>query len=418
MIHMNFIMRFWPYLRIGVRILWLLLLWPIVAFFPRDKKKIIFGAWWGNQFADNPRYFLKYILQLNKGYKCYWFGKEHLRGQVAEIPGVTFVRKDSICSIWHVLTAKWIVSNICIDADVTKFPTFGKVKLLSFWHGTIIKGAAKGDRNVKFEGSWVHRFAMRFSTPEFNVACPMYAYASFSNEDMRYSMQKELPWEFKPEMSIAAGTPRIDYLIQNKDNETEISRVREKCAKILSIPLDRKWYLFAPTFRRELAVNYSFSNCKDGQRLDEILKSKNAIIIEKQHPQIIEKFNIKDSQFGRICIVSKDQARHLEMQELLLSCDRLITDYSSPFFDFEAMNRPVIHFAYDYDSYSSDKRGLLYPLDEIAAGPIVKTEDELLSAMEMDDDMLLSQKGAHAAERIAAEKGHACATFAKWVGLV
>ena len=415
---MKSLSKYVGYMRIGCRILWLLFLWPLVVLFPRDRKKIIFGAWWGNQFADNPRYFLQYILQQNKGYKCYWFGKEHLRKQVEEIPGVVFVRKDSIRAIWHVLTAKWIVSNICIDADVTKFPTYGKVTLLSFWHGTIIKGPAKGDRNVKFEGSWFHRLAMRFSTPEFNVACPMYAYASFSNEDMRYSMQKELPWGFKPEMSIAAGTPRIDYLIQNRKNEMEISRVRAKCAKILSVPLDKKWYLFAPTFRRELTINYSFSNCNDGQRLDEILKSKNAIIIEKQHPQIIEKFNINDSRSGRIYIASKDQARQLEMQELLLSCDRLITDYSSPFFDFEAMGRPVIHFAYDYDSYSSDKRGVQYSLYDIAAGPVVKTEKDLISAIGMSDDELLSKKGPKAAERIAGEKGNACETFAKWVGLI
>ena len=85
---MNHVARFTGYLRIVCHILWLTFLWPIVAVFPRDRKKIIFSAWWGNQFADNTRYFLKYILQQNKGYKCYWFGKEHLRKQVEEVPVV------------------------------------------------------------------------------------------------------------------------------------------------------------------------------------------------------------------------------------------------------------------------------------------------------------------------------------------
>ena len=415
---MNWFLRCLGYLRLSCRILWLLLLWPVVSFFPRDSKKIIFGAWWGNQFADNPRYFLRYILQLNKGYKCYWFGKEHLRRYVEQMPGVVFVRKDSIRAIWHVLTAKWIVSNIGVDADVTTFPTWGKVKLLSFWHGTLIKGAAFRDRDVKLEGNLLHRIAMRFNVSEFNVACPVYAYASFSNPDMRYAMIKECPWQFKTEMSIAAGTPRIDYLINNKQNTDELLRVKKKCAKILSIPIDKKWYLFAPTFRRGLAVTYSFEMCRDKQSLVEVLKRDNAIIIEKQHPQIMEARNIIESKSDYLCIVSKTQARELEMQELLLACDRLITDYSSPFLDFEAMGRPVIHFAYDYDAYASDKRGVMYPLNEIAAGPIVKTEEELLSAIGLTDKELLSQKGTRAADRISCEKGNACETFAKWVGLI
>ena len=406
------------YVRSLCRITWLLMLWPVVAFFPRNPKKIIFGAWWGNQFADNPRYFLRYILQLDKGYKCYWFGKEHLRRQVEAVPGVAFVQKDSWLAIWHVLTAKWIVSNICVEADVTSFPTYGKVKLLSFWHGTVMKGPAFGDRNVKLEGSVLHRIAMRFLTPEFNIACPRYAYASFSNEDMRQSMTRETPWEFKYDMSIAAGTPRIDYLIQNRGNEDEIQRVREKCAKILSAPLNKRWYLFAPTFRKNLAVNYSFADCGDVARLNEILSRDNAIIIEKQHPQIIEARNIVGSKGDFLYVVSKDQARELEMQELLLACDRLITDFSSPFFDFEAMGRPVIHYAYDYETYASDKRGVLFSLYDIAAGPVVKTESDLISAIGLSDEQLLSKKGPAASDRIAGEKGNACETFARWVGLI
>lgn len=415
---MNMLYKLRGYITLSCHILQLLLWWPIVALCPRDKKKIIFGAWWGNQFSDNPRYFLQYILQLNRGYKCYWFGKEHLREQVGQVPGVKFVRKDSLLAIWHVLTAKWMVSNLGVDADITTFPTYGKIKFLTFWHGIGFKGAAHGDRKLKLKGGVLRRLAMRFYVPEFNVACPLYAHASFSNEDMRYTMPNECPWQFKPEMSIAAGTPRIDYLIRNRDNKAELKRVREKCAKILSIPLDKKWYLYAPTFRKGLEITYSFKDCKDRNRLEKILKRDNAIIIEKQHPQVIEAKNIGDLKDDVLCIVSKEQARDLEMQELLLACDRLITDYSSSFFDFEAMGRPVIHFAYDYDAYSNDKRGVLYSLYDISAGPVVQKEHDLISAIGLTDVELLSKKGPKAAERIAGEKGTACETFAKWVGLI
>ena len=50
------------------RVVKFMLWYPAVALMPRNPKKILFGAWWGNQFSDNPKYFLKYILSFNHGF--------------------------------------------------------------------------------------------------------------------------------------------------------------------------------------------------------------------------------------------------------------------------------------------------------------------------------------------------------------
>lgn len=75
----------------------------------------------------------------------HWIGNEEIRSQVEACPDVRFVRKGSWIVRWHVLTAKWACSNLCFDCDITDLPTYGRLKLLSFWHGTAFKGALHRD---------------------------------------------------------------------------------------------------------------------------------------------------------------------------------------------------------------------------------------------------------------------------------
>ena len=398
---------------------WQLAIWPIVVLFPRDNKKIIFGAWWGNQFSDNPKYFFRYLRDLNVGFKCYWFGNECLREKVVAEPGLTFVRKGSWRAHWHVLTASWIVSAISVGSDVTDFPTYGKVKQLSFWHGTSFKGLCNIDRKVQLSSNFFRRLIQRFSVPEFRLATPLYSFCSVSYEDMRFRLPLEEPWSFMPETTIAAGTARIDYLIQNAKNVPEINRVREKIGQLLGLPSRKRWYLYMPTYRQGLSVNYSLAGSKFLDEINRLLDSQDAIFIEKQHPQVLQHNKTKGGQVGNVYVVSQEQAAlDIDTQELLLACDRLVTDYSSCFCDYEVMKRPVIHFAYDYDVYKSQERKATQDIEKVGAGPVAYDEKSFLSLLSLKDEELLARKGSQADYLVSGEKGQACETFAKWVGLI
>ena len=402
------------------RVVKFMLWYPAVALMPRNPKKILFGAWWGNQFSDNPKYFLKYILSLNQGFECYWFGNECIRSKVEAFPGVTFVKKGSLKARWHLLTAKWMVTNLGAECDVTnRFPTYGRIKQLTFWHGTAYKGVCNRDYHAELSKNPFKRFAQYFLSKDFSIAAPLWSWASFSFEEMRFLMPYEVPWQFKPEMSIAAGTARIDYLIQNKDNPDEIRRVKANIASMLGLPTDKRWILYMPTWRKGIGVNYSFMTSKRTGEINAILEKKNAILIEKQHPQVLQKNNIQGGWNGSIYMMSSDNAlTDIDTQELLLSSDCLITDYSSCLCDFETMDRPVIHYVYDYKEYTSTERTDYHDVHEYAAGPVAFSEDEFIQALAMDDAAMLAVKGPKAGDLVAAEKGHACETFAKWVGLI
>lgn len=398
---------------------WLAFVCPFVMMFPRNRKKILFGAWGGTQFSDNPKYFLRWLRGRDLGYELVWVGGESVCRQVETEPGVRFVRKGSWRAHWEVLTCGWMCCNIGIASDITTFPTFGRVRQLNFWHGTAFKGVPSwsGD-DIPRKGGLFRRiyWKIMYDFPAF--ARTQASYATFSSLRMCEIMERASGWAFSVDRSIAEGSPRIDFLLAHcKDWEFVLS-LKRKYGALLGLPVDRKWYLYMPTWRRGLDVKFSFLTSPCLEAYDRVLEEKGAIIIEKQHPQVMATLALDQGCRGNVYVISaKAATMEIDTQELLLAADVLISDYSACFCDFMAMNRPVIHWAYDYDWYIREERKMVYTLDEYAAGPIAKTENELLAALKMEPCGLLAARTSKSCELVSGESGHACERFARYVGV-
>ena len=107
-----------------------------------------------------------------------------------------------------------------------------------------------------------------------------------------------------------------------------------------------------------------------------LLNEFDAVLIEKHHWGTYSKHPILTPSQCSIT-VSADQQRDIDIQELLLITDVLISDYSGAYIDFALLKRPVIHFAYDLELYQSKDSGLAYDINDVAAGPIVKSKEGL-----------------------------------------
>jgi len=86
-------------------------------------------------------------------------------------------------------------------------------------------------------------------------------------------------------------------------------------------------------------------------------------------------FSLQESPFVKIA-----NELPLDVQELLLISDLLITDYSSCFIDFLLLDRPIIFYAYDLNYYRK-YRGFLYDYRQIAPGEITMTRRETAKAI-------------------------------------
>lgn len=69
-----------------------------------------------------------------------------------------------------------------------------------------------------------------------------------------------------------------------------------------------------------------------------------------------------------------------DIQELYTISDILVTDYSSVFFDYSLLQKPIIFYAYDLDKYKNVLRGFYYDYESLP-GVIIQNEDELYSCI-------------------------------------
>jgi CDP-glycerol glycerophosphotransferase len=71
----------------------------------------------------------------------------------------------------------------------------------------------------------------------------------------------------------------------------------------------------------------------------------------------------------------------------MMAADVLVTDYSSLFFDFAALRRPMVFFAYDLEKYRDSLRGFYLDYDTQVPGPIARSNRELVDVLSRIDEV-------------------------------
>lgn len=125
---------------------------------------------------------------------------------------------------------------------------------------------------------------------------------------------------------LNSGYPRNQWLIENKDNKQLINDIKIKN----NIPLDKKVILYAPTWRDyNYKINESNKKIKYMADFNKLLSNlgNDYVIINKAHSM--------DSQpswnLGIKNVITVNNSTNI--QELIISSDVIVTDYSSIFFD-------------------------------------------------------------------------------------
>jgi CDP-glycerol glycerophosphotransferase len=146
--------------------------------------------------------------------------------------------------------------------------------------------------------------------------------------------------------------------------------LREK----LGIPTDRKVALYAPTFRERQGKRRRFKMPLDLDAMQTALGEEYFLLVRTHY---LDAYRLRDRNRS----FAADVSGHHDVSELMLLTDVLVTDYSSLMFDFANLRRPMIFFAYDYDDYASNDRGVYFDLIEVAPGPVVTDSDAVTEAL-------------------------------------
>ena len=176
----------------------------------------------------------------------------------------------------------------------------------------------------------------------------------------------------------------------------------------------KKVFLYTPTHRdyerTELTKRSLLGFDFHSKTIENFLSDNNAVIIIKIHSHQNADVLKRDIPKG---ILLHHASTDYGLNELLQRADCLITDYTSTYFDYLLLDRPVLFNFYDFDIYQKT-RGFAYdPLDAILAGEKFSDQDSMLTKMsqvmkedkykekrEFVRDLLFKYKDPKAAERV------------------
>lgn len=170
----------------------------------------------------------------------------------------------------------------------------------------------------------------------------------------------------------ALGLPKSDEFFRriNDIKSCKNNPYRDAIYQKYGIPSDKKLILYAPTFR---------DNEEHNPRLLELLEELGQGLPEEYclglrlHPHIAHSF--EKQELGRnICQLSFEK----DVNSVLMATDILITDYSSIIFEYCLLKRPMIFYAYDFETFSDQGRGFYYNYEEFVPGPVAYRCSEVL----------------------------------------
>ena len=238
-----------------------------------------------------------------------------------------------------------------------------KTTLVQVWH------AGFGFKLVGYG-----RFGISGSPHPVKSCHRKYTYALIGNNELR-EIYSEV-FGIEREALLATGMPRLEHFLDSDNMERTIAQIYDSFPELEG----RKIITFAPTYRGSSQKNayYDFENM-DFDRIYEYCKRVNAAFIIKQHHFLREKAPISDNQRDVFYDLSE-----CNLNDLFYITDVLITDYSSCFYDFLLLGRPVLFFTYDRAVYSAT-RGVHRPISDVAPGRVCDDFEQLMDALENEE---------------------------------
>lgn len=318
-----------------------------------------------NKADDNAEHLFKYAVCQNDGIKKYFVVSKESSDYDRMKQYGTVLDYGSREHQLAMLEAEAIISSHVnnhtyspFSEDLTEyFRGFLTAKRVFLQHG-ITKDDVSG---------WLHKLNKNLSI--FVTASP-YEYNSIINGRYGYDNGEV----------VLTGFPRYDNL---KDfSEKYILYMPTWDSSVLKMKND--FPIYNPNFNKSKLFK-EIDSFLNNERLNTVLKKKGYKILFKPHPNMM--IQIDDFKFGENVVLADEK---LSYQELFGLGAALVTDYSSTFFDFAYLKKPVIY----YQARSNHYIDGYFDYESMGMGKVVRNEQDLEECLEkyIQNDFKIEEK--------------------------
>lgn len=334
---------------------------------PKKHNRILFASI--PDYSDNAKALYEYTT-MNQTYQQYdvvWLVSDPEILQTLTRKGVKAYFEKSIRGLYSIFRAKYIIGT---------HNHYSRIKvrnqyLVNLWHGVPLKAMGYAD-GLETEGA-LNDFRRGGEADNILIATSEIAKNALITSFL-----------IDPRKVVITGQPRNDYLF--------ITHKEEKLAELLNKDVSKysRLLLYMPTFRvgyGRVEGTTKHLDVLKSEVFNKFLSDNNILFVLKLHP-FEEKYWLSQDNFKQyntnIAILKTEcLTTHLVcIYELLKDFDILITDYSSIYFDFLLLNRPIIFLPLDLEEYAQTRGFLLEPYDFWTPGPKATTVERLIEEIQ------------------------------------
>lgn len=302
----------------------------IIFIFMKKKRNICLICEKKNEARDNGMYFFLYAMQQNDNYeKYYLISKNSVDRCKLNDYKSNLIRYDSLKHYVYFFLASKIVSSQSFP-----FPTNERV----------CDHLKSNFKNYY----WLQHGVTKDYSPERNYKLPFFSKMNLvcceSEQERKFFIEK---LDFPSSVALCTGFCRYDGLINTLGKR-----------QILVMPTFRKWLApknhDKPSKKEQknfINSHYynQYSTLLNDKKLNEILEKKDIDLIFYPHWSIQPFAELFKTNSSHVVIA---KSKDYDVQALLNSSNILVTDFSSIFFDFAYLKKPVIYFHFDKDEYN------------------------------------------------------------------
>jgi CDP-glycerol glycerophosphotransferase len=334
---------------------------------PIKNDTILYESFLGKNYSDSPKSIFKYLIENdNRDWKHVWIlnNKEIIENEEEfKNKNVKIIKRFGWKYFYYVTISKYFVLNMRQPKWLYKKDD---QVILSTWHGTPLKRLVFDMENVTSANkNYKKDFYNQSRNWNYLIAANKYSEEIFESAFM-----------YPKENILTYGYPRNDILTNHTKSYKNM--VKEK----LGLPSSKKVILYAPTWRDDefhSAGNYKFKLQLDLDLLREELGNEYVIAL-RMHYFISDNMDLTGFES-----FAYDFSKYNDINDLYIVSDVLITDYSSVFFDYAILKKPILFYTYDLDKYKNMLRGFYIDVNKDLPGPLLLSNNEVLDSIKNID---------------------------------